>query len=131
MTTLKPKLIKTENAEFVAGIWNGKNGCGYEPLDDAVLILPDKAAEKTTGGIIMTNTQQGNQSLASETGVVIAVGEGAFAWNQDRTRPWSGNRPKAGSRIVFERYAGRPVVGDDGEMYRLMTDSCIRGIRPA
>ena len=55
MKSLKPKLIKTEQAEFVAGVWDGKNGCGYAPLDDAVLILPDKAAEKTTGGIIMTN----------------------------------------------------------------------------
>lgn len=128
---MQPQLIKTEQAEFVPGKWLGKNTAGIEPLDDAVLVLPDKAAEKTTGGVHLPETQTSRQSLASETGLVFAIGDGAFVWNLDRTRPFAGKRPEPGTRVTFQRYAGQIVIGRDGQQFRLMSDSAIRGVEVA
>lgn len=90
-----------------------------------VLVLPDEAAGITPGGIHMPDQQRERQSMASETGIIVAMGDGAFLWTADRTRPFVGARPVIGQHVYFERYAGQELIGADGNVYRLMTDKAI------
>lgn len=120
---MKPKLIRTENAQYEAQEWSGANESGWAPIGDAVLVLPDVAAETMgkAGLILAPADLQERHSLASESGVVIDMGEGAFV-------KITGRKPQPGNRIVFERYAGRVISGQDGRTYRMMTADCVAGV---
>jgi chaperonin GroES len=67
--------------------------------------------------------------LAAITGVIVECGEEAFKWNADRTRPYEGYKPQPGDRVIFEKYAGKPILGDDAKHYRIMDDKAIGGIK--
>jgi co-chaperonin GroES (HSP10) len=97
-------------------------------LGDRVLILPDTAAS-VVGKIQLPDDVRERAQLSGSTGVIIQIGDDAFTWNFDRSRPWAGYRPKAGDRIYFDRYAGKEILGDDGHVYRLMDDKCIGGVQ--
>jgi chaperonin GroES len=137
-TTLKPPpksvgkerlLRKTSlGAQYVQTQYTGSNESGIDPVGDSVLIICDKPVEKSAGGIILTETTRSEHEIAAETGVLVAVGVGAWVWNADRTRPFEGKRPKPGDRVYFTRYSGQLTIGRDGLEYRLMTDNCIGGV---
>lgn len=121
--------IKTvRRAEYIPAPFFGKNESGCRPIGDRVLIRPDLAAS-TAGTIALPDDVVDRAHLSSSSGVIVECGDDAFAWNSDRTRPFSGDKPKAGDRVFFERYAGREVTGDDGVKYRLMDDKSIGGVR--
>lgn len=122
-------LTRTRIGQYVENGWSGENTSGIDPIGDQVLVLPDQAPEKTSGGIFIDQTTREKQSLAAETGIIAAIGDGAWSWNMDRTRRFEGTKPAVGQRICFTRYAGMEVIGDDGVMYRLMGDNCIGGLR--
>jgi co-chaperonin GroES (HSP10) len=127
---MRERIISAENANYVAREWDGVNRSGFRPIGDLVVVLPDQAAETigTKGLVLATTTQQNTMSLASESGTLIAVGAGAFAWNSDRSRPFAGEKPKPGDRVIFARYGGRGRKGKDGITYLFMTDNAISGI---
>lgn len=125
---MKPKLLSTKAAQYEAGTFEG-NTSGAKPVGEQVLVRPDVAAEKTSGGVMIPDSVRERQSGAAETGVLVAVGDGAFVWNADRTRAWTGEKPKPGDRVYFARYSGTEIVGDDGKMFRLMSDNCIGAVR--
>lgn len=128
---MKDKLLtKTRLGQFEAAEWKGENLSGINPIGDQVLVLPDKAPDKTSGGVFVGHLAE-TQSLAAESGVLVAVGDGAWSWNMDRTRRFEGNKPKIGDRVCFVRYSGTEAIGDDGETYRICSDSSITGIRSA
>lgn len=124
---MQPRLMKTELATFEAREWTGENRSGWAPVGDQVMVLPDVAAAKI-GSVYIPDQQVDRQSLASETGILVAIGDGAFVWNADRTRPWAGTKPVPGQRVCFGRYSGQLVKGADGLSYRMMSDSCIGGV---
>lgn len=125
---MQPKLLKTDHAEYVEGKFSGKNESGFVPIGDRVLVMPDAAAQKTSGGIDLPDSVIEKQAFASQTGVVVEMGEGAFKWNADRARVFEGKKPEVGSRVFFDRYAGGDIHrGRDGKMYRIMDDKCIGG----
>ena len=127
---MQPRLLTTEHGQYVPVIWNGINESGLVPIGDRVLVLPDKSAEQTDGGVFVSPVQQSRNNEAAETGVLIAMGDAAWVWNSDRTRPYSGVKPQIGQRVWFEKYAGSKQHGDDGLVYRIMDDKCIGGVRP-
>lgn len=131
---MRPKLVAaakmqlTPLGQYVPAEWHGKNTSGILPIDDRVLVLPDKAPTKTDGGVLLTETTQDHDGLAAETGVLVAIGESAWTWNSDRSRPFSGTKPEIGQRVWFERYAGAIQFGRDGVAYRLMDDKCVGAV---
>lgn len=125
---MQPRLIKTTYANYTAQEWTGKNESGIIPIGTRILVLADKVAAKTTGGIELTGETQEKQNLAAETGLLVAVGVEAFRWISDRTRKWEGDKPVVGQRLIFERYAGQLHVGLDGQFYRLMEDGAVGGM---
>mgnify|MGYP001578512170 CR=1 FL=1 len=125
---MQPRMIMTPLAPYTLVIWNGVNESGILPVGDRVLVLPDEGSKSSAGGIDFTPDQIGRNSDASETGVLVAVAEGAWFWNSDRTRKFEGVRPEVGQRVWFERYAGSEQFGVDGVMYRLMLDKCVGAV---
>lgn len=128
---MRPKVVTTEHGHFDEASWSGRNESGLIPIGESVVVLPDEASEKIgkAGLLIATEETKARQSLASETGLVVAVGEGAWEWNADRTRPFKGRKPIPGDRVCFARYAGRIHIGDDDRSYRVMSDNCIAAIQ--
>jgi co-chaperonin GroES (HSP10) len=122
---LAKKLVVTPLGEYAPAEWGGENSSGIQPIGDRVLILPDGAAEKT---LVFTEETKERMAMAAETGVLVAVGESAWAWNSDRTRPFTGTKPVEGQRVWFERYAGSVQHGEDGRLYRLLDDKCVGAI---
>lgn len=115
-------------AQYVTTDYNGKNEAGWKPVGDSVLVMCDKPVTKSAGGILLTETTQESHRAAAESGVVVAVGDGAFQWTGDRTQRYTGYVPKPGDHVAFTRYAGQLVIGKDGIEYRLMTDNCIGAV---
>ena len=120
------RILATAHGHYDMQPWNGVNGSGIEPVCDKVLVLVDKALAKV-GSLHLPGDVHERQTLSSTTGVLIAVGPQAFTWNSDRTARWEGDRPTAGLRVVFTRYAGQEYTGADGEIYRVIQDTAIGG----
>lgn len=121
-------LSKNRVGEYVEVEYNGENTSGREPIGDGILILPYEAPEKTKGNVWLPPTIRETQSLAAEIGVIVAVGEGAWTWNHDRTRRFSGRKPQIGEHVNYTRYAGQEVIGNDDKMYRIMEDKAILAV---
>ncbi len=126
---LKPKFVKqaVTGSEFAPAEYTGMNESGFDPVGDKVLVLPDSATDVTSGGIHLTSDMVERHTLAAETGVLVAVSDGAFLWHSDGSK-WTGYRPKSGDRIYMERYSGQVLLGKDGKLYRLMNSTCIGAI---
>lgn len=127
---LNEKVLNIRRAEYIPAPYFGKNESGCAPIGDRVLIRPDIAAAKS-GALTLPDAVVERAQLSSSSGVIVAVGDGAFFWNSDRTRPYEGEKPRAGDRVFFDKYAGKEILGDDGVNYRLMDDVSIGGVRRA
>ena len=123
--------IVTTLAAYVPATWTGTNESGISPLGARVLVLPDVAEEQTTGGVHLPPDVAARNGMAAETGVLVALGEGAFAWSGDRIHPWVGRRPEPGDRVIIERYTGQLQRGLDGQIYRICEDRAIGAIATA
>ena len=124
---LQPKVL-TPVGMFDIVKWPGRNTSGIRPFGDRVLILTDQASSATMGGVMIPPEMMERVAEAAETGVLVAIGDGAWAWNGDRSRRYEGVKPAVGQRVYFERYAGGKFHGRDGLVYRLMDDKCIGGL---
>jgi co-chaperonin GroES (HSP10) len=120
------RILRTgDQREFIKADFDGVNRSGIIPLDDKILIRMDEHAEITQGGIVIPEDTRSRQTMASETGVVIALGAAAFEFSDDGNRHWNTAKPAPGDRVVVERYSGRVVQGEDGEEYRLVSQKAI------
>lgn len=111
---------------------------GFKPekLDEAVVdriptptgwriaILPYRGAEKTKGGIALSEETQRKQQLTTVCGYVLKVGPLAYA---DEGKFPTGAWCKQGDWIIFGRYAGARIPIDGGEI-RLINDDEVLGV---
>jgi co-chaperonin GroES (HSP10) len=122
--SLNPRFITTQFGTYGEAVWTGENTSGWTAACDKVLVLPDQAVDKV-GGVWMTDQNVDNQQNAATTGIIVALGPQAFAYDSDRLTKWVGERPLAGWRVAFVKYTGQEHMGDDGKMYRMMQDRAI------
>jgi len=88
------------------------------PTGWRIVILPYRGAEKTKGGIVLSDQTRQREQSATVCGYVLAVGPIAYAdENKFPTGPWC----KKGDWIVFGRYAGARLPIDEGEI-RIIND---------
>lgn len=125
---MKPRLLSVRKAEYIPAPFFGKNESGCVPIGDRVLVRPDIAAS-SSGGIQIPDQVVDRAQLSSTSGVVVELGDGAFKWSSDRTRPFEGEKPEVGSRVYYDKFAGKIILGDDGVEYVLMDDASIGGVR--
>lgn len=114
-------LHKTMRGQYEPAQWTGENLSGMRPIYNMVVVKPDKPATKI-GSIHITDQSIETQQYAAETGVVVAVSDGAFIVNAQTGQTFTGTPPKPGDRVGFERYCGAQQLGKDGELYFFMRD---------
>jgi len=88
-----------------------------KPLGTRVLVKPDKIEEKH-GDIFIPVQARERMAAESVRGEVIEVGE--FAWVELKEK-----LAQKGDRVIFAKWGGLVVKGDDGDDYRLLNDEDI------
>lgn len=112
---------RTEREQFTG------NNSGLEPIGTKLLVLTDSIGDTTTFGMELTADAVERMTLAITTGVIVAIGGGAFSdWPNSEAR-WPGSTPKVGDRAVIAKYAGLMHEGKDGKRYRLIQDVDVAG----
>lgn len=99
-----------------------KNTSGIKPVEYKVLIKPEAVEKKSAGGIYIPEQVQDKEKYAKERGIIIAVSPNAF------TDPDWIDKPEIGDKVIYDRYAGALVKGNDGEDYRLINDKEIGAV---
>lgn len=122
------RTLNSESIQFQKKPWNKTNESGCRPIGDMVLVLIDEPVAKSEGGIIIPEAVLAIRQMTAETGTIVAMGGGAFHWNSERSREFIGAAPMVGEHIIFSRYAGRELNGNDGQMYRLILDKEVGGV---
>ena len=89
-----------------------------EPSGWRMLVLPFKMKEKTKGGLVLAETTLERQQVASQVGLVLAMGPQCY---KDKERYPEGPWCKVKDWVMFARYAGSRIKIDGGEM-RLLND---------
>jgi chaperonin GroES len=89
-----------------------------QPTGWRLLVLPFKMKEKTKGGVILAEDTLERQQVASQVGLVMAMGPDCYA---DKDRYPDGPWCKEKDWIMFARYAGSRIKIEGGEM-RLLND---------
>jgi len=89
-----------------------------KPTGWRLLVLPFKMKEKTKGGVILAENTLERQQVASQVGLVMAMGPQCY---KDKERYPEGPWCKEKDWIMFARYAGSRIKIEGGEM-RLLND---------
>ena len=89
-----------------------------KPTGWRMIVLPFKMKEKTKGGIVLAETTLERQQVASQVGLVLAMGDQCY---KDKERYPDGPWCKEKDWVMFARYAGSRIKIDGGEM-RLLND---------
>jgi chaperonin GroES len=89
-----------------------------KPTGWRMIVLPFKMKEKTKGGLVLAETTIERQQVASQVGLVLAMGPQCY---KDKERYPEGPWCKVNDWVMFARYAGSRIKIDGGEM-RLLND---------
>jgi len=92
------------------------NVSGISPFEYKVVLKVKEQEEKTEGGILLPDSIKEKEKYAISYGTLVAIGEIAF------TDPDWLDKPKLGDFLMFDKYAGTLVKGNDGQDYRVMND---------
>ena len=102
-----------------------QNKSGINPLDQRVLVMPDKVEQRTAGGIIIPESALEQKEHAQVKATLVAVG--VNAWAEAKVSP-AFTAPVPGDRVMIAKYGGVLVKGSDGEDYRVMNDEDITAL---
>lgn len=105
---------------------------GITPLEYKVLVRPveETGTIELKGGFKLYKPDEvrDRDQHASMEGTVAAVSPFAFTYEE---WPKGATKPNEGDKVVFARYSGITVKGNDGVDYRLMNDKDIVAVRGA
>lgn len=90
---------------------------GFRPVEYYVVIAPERIEERTAGGIILTQAKREVDEIATQKGRIVAVSPLAWTFADGAE-----HAARVGDVVLFGRYAGTLIEGDDGEKYRLCRD---------
>ena len=116
--TPKPKIELPDNS--LVGVKSEKKQEPKlpKPTGWRLLVLPFKMKETTKGGLVLAETTLERQQVASQVGLVMAMGPQCY---KDKERYPEGPWCKEKDWVMFARYAGSRIKIDGGEM-RLLND---------
>ena len=96
-----------------------------KPTGWRLLVLPFKMKETTKGGLVLAETTLEKQQVASQVGLVMAMGPQCY---KDKERYPEGPWCKEKDWVMFARYAGSRIKIDGGEMRLLNADEVLATI---
>jgi co-chaperonin GroES (HSP10) len=97
------------------------NTSGIVPTEFKVLIRPKEVEEKSAGGIIIPDMKKDAEKYATIEGTIVAISHLAFTYAT--AEEWGDQKPRAGQRVIFAKYAGVRTKGPrDGVEYLLVND---------
>lgn len=96
---------------------------GIRPQEYKVLVKPVEVQTKI-GSIQLPDTVIEKDKEASVEGELVAMSPLAFSFEQGFE-----DKPDIGDRLVFARFSGVKIRGNDGTEYRLMNDKDVLAIR--
>ena len=117
-----------------------KNESGIFPSGNRLLVKPDEIEKKSAGGIIIPETEAEKHAVTQTAGILVAVGkdcwkhkvetvyrviDGQKKMVEERHTGYSAPFAKVGDRVMFAKFGGLRVVGQDGETYRILNDEDI------
>lgn len=82
-----------------------------KPTGYRILIIPQNLAPKSKGGIVIPQTSQDRENLASVVGYVVDIGPDAY---KDQYKFPEGAWCAPGDYVIFGRYAGSRITMDAG-----------------
>ena len=94
---------------------------GLKPLGDRVLIKPIFEEEKSKGGILLPDTVSKEKP---QMGEVLAVGPGGTD-KEGKVVPMT---VKVGDKVVYAKYSGTDIKGDDEEEYLILSEKDIESL---
>lgn len=100
---------------------------GFDPVEYNVVIAPEVVETKTTGGLYLPDSVKETNELAQVRGLLVAVSPLAFnfdAWPEAEMH----KRPKPGDHVIYGKYTGILIKGDDGREYRLVNDKSVAAV---
>jgi len=92
-----------------------------KPLGDRVLIKPTVEEEKSKGGILLPDTVSKEKP---QVGEILEIGPGA-ANKEGKIIPMI---VKKGDKVVYAKYSGTDIKGDDDEDYLILSEKDILAI---
>lgn len=106
------------------------NLSGIVPVEFKVLVRPhvDDGTVTFKSGfkLLKPDETRERDDHASMEGDLVAVSPFAFSYEE---WPAGARKPEPGDTVVFARYSGITIKGDDGQDYRLMNDKDVVAIR--
>ena len=93
------------------------------PTGWRILVLPHRGKGKTKGGVILSDKTVEETLIATNVGVVLAIGPDAY---NDKERFPNGPWCKKKDWVIFARYAGSRLNIEGGEL-RILNDDEILG----
>lgn len=96
------------------------NLTGIHPQSSRILIEPNRADDKTAGGLYLPTDVQTKDGHAQTKGRIVDLGPEAFD-------DYGGTAPKVGEMVYFNRYAGANTIikGTDDLDYWIIQDGDI------
>lgn len=107
------------------------NESGIKPIEYKVLVLPERVATESDGGIVYTQETVDAEELAQTEGILVDKSNLAFSngKNSDGSVDrWACDIPTVGQRVKFSKYSGLMVDGVDGNRYRIINDKDVMAI---
>jgi len=92
-----------------------------KPLGDRVLIEPIFEEEKSKGGILLPDTVSKEKP---QVGEILAIGPGATS-KEGKIIPMT---VKKGDKVVYAKYSGTDIKGDNDEDYLILSEKDILAI---
>lgn len=92
-----------------------------KPLGDRVLIKPILEEEKSKGGILLPDTVSKEKP---QVGEILAIGPGATS-KEGKIIPMT---VKKGNKVVYAKYSGTDIKGDNDEDYLILSEKDILAI---
>jgi chaperonin GroES len=88
-----------------------------QPLQDRVLIEVVEAADKTSGGLLLTEGSKERPTM----GVVVAVGPGREEEEGKKVAP----KVDVGATVLYQKYSGTEFEGANDKQYIVVRDADI------
>lgn len=103
---------------------------GIDPIEYKVVVRPVEETGtielKSGFKLIKPDDVRERDQHAAIEGEVVAVSPFAFSYEE---WPASARKPELGDTVIFARYSGNTIKGNDGLDYRIMNDKDIIAVR--